>query len=177
MINHPNGKVRSRSRKLFGNEVSSDRAKVVAAYQKTLDLKGNARRGEKLFEKNCSICHKVGDKGHQVGPDFASVLNKSDADLLISILDPNREAQPNFTSYTLITEQGRIHTGIIASETATSITLRRAEGKQDVILRSNIDTLVSSGKSIMPEGLEKDISPQQLADLLKFIRTIKPVKK
>ncbi|MCH7686002.1 MAG: c-type cytochrome [Planctomycetes bacterium] len=177
LLNHPNANVRSRSRKLFGNEVSSDRAKVVAAYQKTLDLEGDIQRGGKLFEKNCSICHKVGDKGHQVGPDFASVLNKSDADLIISILDPNREAQPNFTSYTLITQQGRIHTGIITAETATSITLRRAEGKQDVILRSNIDMLVSSGKSIMPEGLEKDISPQQLADLLKFIRTIKPVKK
>jgi putative membrane-bound dehydrogenase-like protein len=177
LLNHPNANVRTRSQKLFGNEVSSNRAKVVAAFQETLELEGNVQSGRKLFEKNCSICHKVGDKGHQVGPDFTSVLNKSDADLIISILDPNREAQPNFTSYTLITQQGRIHTGIIKAETATSITLRRAEGKEDIILRSNIDTLVSSGKSIMPEGLEKDISPQQLSDLLKFIRTIKPVKK
>ena len=174
LLNHTNDKIRTRARKLFGSETSTDRAKVVAAHQKVLQLNGDAERGKQLFQKKCSICHRVGNVGHQVAPDLASAQNKSPADLLIAILDPNREAQPNFMTYTLATQQGKLFNGIIATETATSVTLRRAEGKQDVVLRSNIDKLVSNGKSLMPEGFEKDITPIQMADLIAFVRSIKP---
>ena len=98
--------------------------------------------------------------------------NKSAADLLITILDPNREAQPNFNVYTVVTLQGQIITGIIATETSNSITLRRAEGKQDVILRSNIDELISTGTSLMPEGFEKELTPQNIADVIAFVKSI-----
>lgn len=177
LMNYPNDGIRARARKLFGGEVTGNRAEVVAIYQPVLDLNGDAARGEAVFKKNCLTCHRVGKDGYAVGPDLASTLNKSDADLLIAILDPNREAQPNFTSYTVVTEQGKILNGLIAAETATSLTLRRAEGKEDVVLRRNIETLVSNGKSLMPEGLEKEISPEQMADLLRFLRTIKPAQK
>ena len=92
--------------------------------------------------------------------------------MLIAILDPNREAQPNYNTYTILTDGGRSYSGIIATETANSITLRRAEAKEDVILRSNIDELISSGVSLMPEGLEKDLSPQDVADVIAFIKSI-----
>jgi putative heme-binding domain-containing protein len=118
----------------------------------------------------------MGTVGHQVAPPLASVSNKSSADLLIAILDPSREAQPNFNTYTVVSLQGKIYTGIIVTETANSITLRRAEAKEDVVLRSNIDVLQSSGKSLMPEGLEKDLKPQDIADVIAFIKTIKPAK-
>ena len=100
--------------------------------------------------------------------------NKSPADLLIAVLDPNREAQPNFNVYNVVTQQGRTFNGIIAGEDANSITLRRAEAKQDVILRSNIDELISTGVSLMPEGLEKDLARQDLADVITFVKSIKP---
>ena len=112
--------------------------------------------------------------GHQVAPNLASVQNKSVADLLLAVLDPNREAQPNYYVYTVITLQGRVHNGIIATETASSLTLRRAEAKEDVVLRSNIDELLSTGVSLMPEGLEKELSKRDLADVLSFIKSIKP---
>ena len=101
-------------------------------------------------------------------PELTSVQNKSAADLLIAILDPNREAQPNFNTYTVVTENGLVFNGIIAAETANSITLKRAEAKQDVILRTNIEALAATGVSLMPEGLEKDLSPQDLADVIAF---------
>ena len=66
--------------------------------------------------------------------------------------------------------------GIIASETATSITLKRAEGKQDVVLRNNIDELLSNGVSLMPEGLEKELTAQDLADVIAFIKQSKELK-
>jgi putative heme-binding domain-containing protein len=99
------------------------------------------------------------------------VQNKSEADLLIAILDPNREALPKFQTYTAITEQGKIYTGIIASETSASLTLKRAEAKEDVILREMIEELISNGTSLMPEGLEKDLDRQGLADIIAAIKS------
>lgn len=176
LLNHPNDAVRTTARKLFGGDVTPDRTKVVADYQKVLDLQADATRGRAVFLQKCAVCHKVGSEGSQVGPELASTQNKSPADLLLAILDPNREAQPNYTNYTLVTKEGKVVTGMIAAESAGSITLRRAEGKQDTVLRSNIDSLTSSGKSIMPEGLEKDLGPQQLADVIAFVKTIRPTK-
>lgn len=174
LLNHGDARVRARSRHLFGGEVNTDRAKVVAEYQNVLDLDGEAARGRAVFTKKCAVCHQVGGLGHQVAPNLASVQNKSSADLLIAVLDPNREAQPNFNVYNVVTQQGRTFTGIITAESANSITLLRAEAKQDVILRSNIDELVSTGVSLMPEGLEKDLTRQDLADVISFVKSIKP---
>lgn len=174
LLNHPNTQVRERSRRLFGSEVNSNRAKVVSEYQNVLDLDGDITRGKVIFGKKCSVCHQVGELGHRVAPDLASVQNKSPADLLIAILDPNREAQPNFNVYNVITQQGRTINGMIAAEDANSITLRRAEAKQDVILRTNIDELIATGVSLMPEGLEKDLTRQDLADVIAFVKSIKP---
>lgn len=174
LMNHPNSAISKRSRELFGSDVVSDRSKVVAEYQDVLSLGGDITRGQAVFKKICSACHKVGEVGSQVAPDLASVKNKSDADLLVSILDPNREAQPNFNVYTVVTNQGRVYNGIIAAESAGSITLKRAEGKQDTVLRSNIDQMISTGLSLMPAGLEKDLTRQDLADVIAFVKSIKP---
>ena len=172
LMSHRDKTIAGRSKKLFGNGVSTNRSKVVADYQNVLELSGDAGRGREVFKKTCSVCHRVGDLGHKVAPDLASVKNKSEADLLISILDPNREAQPNFNVYTVVTNQGRTYNGIIASESSSSITLRRAEAKEDVLLRSNVDEMVATGLSLMPEGLEKDLTPQQIADVITFVKTI-----
>jgi len=96
---------------------------------------------------------------------------------LINILDPNREAQPNFMTYTLVTVEGRVLTGIVAAETANTVTLTRAEGKQDIVPRSRIEMLVSNGKSLMPEGLEKELSPRALRDVVAWIKGLKPASK
>jgi len=174
LLKHPTASIRKRAIEVLGGDVSTNRGKVVADYQDVLKLTGDTNRGLAVFKKKCSVCHRVGEVGHQVAPNLASVQNKSVSDLLVAVLDPNREAQPNYNVYTVITLQGRVHNGIIATETASSLTLRRAESKEDVILRTNIDELVSTGVSLMPEGLEKEMSKQDLADVLSFIKSIKP---
>ena len=174
LLKHPNAAIRERSEELLGGEVSSDRAKVVAQHQNVLDLDSDVGRGLEVFKMKCFACHRVGTVGHQVAPDLASVQNKSPGDLLIAILDPNREAQPNFNTYNVLTDSGKIFNGIIAAETANSITLRRAEAKEDVIFRDTIEEFLSTGVSLMPEGLEKDLSPQDLADVIAFVKSIKP---
>ncbi len=178
LLQHPNEAIRNAAKKVVGGDVVSNRAKVIADFQKAIgNLQGDATRGKVVFQKICAVCHQVGDIGKPVGPNLASTMNKTPADLLVNILDPNREALPTFTTYTVVTDQGTILSGIIGAESATSITLLRSDGAQDVILRANIDELVSSGISLMPEGLEKDITPAQMADVIEFVRNIPPAKK
>jgi putative heme-binding domain-containing protein len=173
LLNHPTAAIKARAAKVIGSAGDSNRRAVVDSYRDVLDLAADAERGRAAFATKCSICHKLGDAGHNVGPDIVSVQNKSPDDLLIAILDPNREAQPNFTAYNLILTNGQVLNGIIVSESAASVTLRRAEGKEDVVPRGDIDELISSGRTLMPEGLEKDISRQDIADLIAFIKSLR----
>src|SRR5262249_8687616 len=91
-------------------------------------------------------------------------------DLLIAILDPNREVDPRYLEYIVVTKAGKLYTGRIVVETATSITLRRAEGAEDVILRTDIDTIQATAKSLMPEGLESQLSWQDAADVIAYLQ-------
>ncbi len=172
--NHPRPEIKAKAAELFGKQLSSDRAAVVKKFESVLDLKSDAVRGREVFLKICSKCHKHGNKGHAVAPPIVSVQNKSPRDLLISILDPNREAQPNFTAYSIQTTDGRVLSGLIASETPAGITLRRAEGREDFVPRAKIDAMISSGRTLMPDGLEKELKPQDLADVIAFVKSLKP---
>jgi putative heme-binding domain-containing protein len=104
-----------------------------------------------------------------VGPDLSGVSARPAEALLIDLLDPNRQVTPNFVTYTAITQQGQVLSGLIASETASGVTLRRAEGAQDFVLRDQIDQLRATGKSLMPEGIEQSLTAQDIADLLDFL--------
>jgi putative heme-binding domain-containing protein len=174
LMNHPNPKTRNRARAVFAADRTGNIATALEKYRPALDLAARTDRGRAVYEARCATCHRIGDFGHAVGPDLVSVQNKSPADLLVAILDPNREAQPNYISYALVTHQGTVHTGIIVAESAAGVTLRRADAKEDRILRSQIEELVSTGKSLMPEGLEKDIPPPAMADLIAFIKSLRP---
>jgi putative heme-binding domain-containing protein len=111
-----------------------------------------------------------------VAPDFATLRERTPESILEHTLDPNREVLPEYLSYAAVTRDGRVLTGIIASETEISITLRRAEGVEEVVSRSELARLESSGVSLMPEGLEKDLTPQDLADIIAAIRAEAPEK-
>jgi putative heme-binding domain-containing protein len=172
LMSHPDPEIRRRAHRLFEIDLPSDRSRIVATYRRGLDVRGNADRGRAIYEQRCSICHRARERGHAVGPDLMSVQNKSPADLLLAILDPSREMQPNYVAYTLVTNRGEVRSGIIAAESSTAVTLRRAEGKEDRVLRTDIEELVSTGKSLMPEGFEKDISVAQMADLIAYIKSL-----
>jgi putative heme-binding domain-containing protein len=172
LLNHPKSEVRDRAKKLLAGDVDANRAKVIADYQPALETAGDIAKGKLLFQQKCSNCHQIAGVGHVVGPNLQSVANKSPADLLIAILDPNREAQPNFATYVVETQDGKVLNGLLVADTATSVTLRRAESKEDVVLRSNIETIATSGKSLMPEGFEKDIPPAAVADLLAYLKSL-----
>jgi putative heme-binding domain-containing protein len=143
---------------------------VLAEYRPALALKADSARGRGVFEKRCSVCHKIGDVGVEFAPDISDSRERTPIQLLTDILQPNRAIDSNYFSYTAITNDGRTHTGVLAAETSTSVTLRQQDGKSETLRRDEIEELNSNGVSIMPEGLEKDIPPQDMADLISFIK-------
>ena len=150
---------------------------MIETYQAALTLSGNLEQGTAVFKKSCAACHKLGEVGHAVGPDLTALSDRSPAYMLAHVLDPNRAVEARYLSYTLITTDGRTFSGMLAGETSTSVTLLAQENKQHVVLRGEIEELAASGKSLMPEGVEKDISPQAMADLLAYLATLGPPRK
>lgn len=165
--------IRARASKLFAGTTLSKRQDVVTAYQKALQIKGDASRGKAVFKKDCSACHRLEGVGETIGADLLGIRDRGLEAVMLNILDPNREVKPQFLSYFLAADSGRIVTGMITAETANSITIRRADGTSETILRVNIEELRSTGLSFMPEGLEKQIDTAAMADLLAYLSSIK----
>src|SRR5204863_3313156 len=115
------------------------------------DLKGDPARGLALFTKHCAVCHKLGDVGKEVGPDLASLADKSTDAMLIAVLDPNRAVEARYVNYLAETKNGQSFSGVLTSETGNSSTLVGVHGKEQMILRSNLEPLSSTGQSTTPD--------------------------
>jgi putative membrane-bound dehydrogenase-like protein len=171
LFDNPDVRIRQRARKLLaGQATSAERKEVLARYQSCLTLKPDTRRGKDVFEQQCMKCHQLNGRGTAVGPDLAAVQDRPDASILVDVLDPSSTIVAGYRAYTVIARDGKVYTGVLAAETATSVTLRRENGQQDVVLRKDIDDMAASSKSLMPDGLEKLINPQDMADLLGYLR-------
>jgi putative membrane-bound dehydrogenase-like protein len=162
--------IRERATKLLADAIPADRQKVLAEYQVVLKMPSEAKRGLEVFKKNCAACHRVGGIGVDVAPDISDSRVKTAEQLLTDILQPNRAIDGNYISYTLLTKDGRSLVGVIASETATGVTIKQQEGKSVTLLRSEIEQMQSNGISLMPEGVEKEINHQQMADVISYIK-------
>ncbi|MBL9093726.1 MAG: c-type cytochrome, partial [Planctomycetaceae bacterium] len=160
---------KARVAKLLGSQMLGRRADVIAAYREALTMPGNVETGRLHFKKNCSSCHKAEGFGHEIGPNLASIKTRGADAILTNVLDPSREVNPQFVNYEAVTDDGRTITGLIAAESATAVTLKRAEGQQDTVLRVNLEELSSTGLSLMPEGLEKTLDKQALADVIAYL--------
>ena len=165
----PDEGVRSRAIKLLESMAGSSRDEVIRAYQVSLTLKGDRERGAALFKQNCSTCHQIGSVGNQVGPNLATMKNRGPEAILTNVLDPNREVNPAWRDYVAVTVDGTTHNGVLVSESASTLTLRRAEAKETSLLRADLEALRDTGRSLMPEGLEKNLDPQAMADLVTWM--------
>jgi putative membrane-bound dehydrogenase-like protein len=178
LLNHRDKEIRTLAARVFEGAVSADRRKVLASYNDALTLTGDSQRGKAVFAKSCAVCHRLENVGHTVGPDLQAQANKTPLFLLTEILDPNRNVDSRYLAYNAVTRAGRTFSGILAAEDSTSITLRSQEGKEQVLLRTELDELQSTGKSLMPEGLEKELKKQDIADLIAYLtRSPSPAKR
>jgi putative heme-binding domain-containing protein len=107
--------------------------------------------------------------GTRIGPELTGMAVHTKEHLLTDILDPSRSVEGNFRAYSVVMKSGRILTGLLASESKTAIELYDAEGKKQTLLREEIDELVATPKSLMPDGFEKQVSRKDLTDLLEFL--------
>ncbi len=169
--------LQARAEKVLDASSASDRGKLITQYTTAFGSTGNPAKGKELFQKSCSVCHKLSGLGHEVGPDLAMVANKSPGWLIQEILDPSRNLDTRYTQYVVATRQGQTFSGLLAEESATSITLKMQEGRTQTILRSDIEEMTSPGKSLMPEGLEKEIAPAAMTDLVAYLTSQLPPPK
>jgi len=147
-----------------------DRAKVVASYDSVPSLKGVPAHGHELFRQICGVCHRLKGDGNEVGPDLAMVADKPFDWLLISIFDPNAAVEERYQAHTIKLKSGVELSGILSAETGNNIVLRMPGGVDFPVLRSDIVTEKSTGRSLMPDGLETLLKPQDAADIISWLR-------
>ena len=141
----PMPSMRERASKVLAKFAPPQRSEALARYQAALKLAGDPRRGTNVFAKNCQTCHQRQGQGHRVGPDLSGIAGRAPEALLSDIIDPNREVAPDFATLSVATRGGQVFAGLLAEETATTLKLRRAEGVEDTLLRSEIDELAPPG--------------------------------
>lgn len=164
--------VRTLATKLAAANRPADRVEVLTNYRPALETAGDATRGKELFKKTCAACHKLQGVGHEIGPNLAAMKNRGPEAILVNVLDPNREVNPQYLNYLLLTTDGRSLSGILTGETATSVTLKKQENATETVLRVDIENLKSTGLSLMPVGMEKQVDKQGMADLLEYLKGV-----
>lgn len=165
-----NEETKRRAELLFSDSGVSNRQEAIDQMKPALALSGNLEAGKVVFERICANCHQHGTIGNEVGPALTEIGRKSKETLMHDILDPNAAADPEYINHRLETKDGTIHMGIIAHENDDEITIKKMGGESVNIPKSEIESFRSLGSSLMMEGLENSMSPQEMADLLEFLQ-------
>ena len=171
LLRYPDAAIAERSQRLLLESQSSTRKEIVDHYRQALELQSEVGRGKAVYVRVCANCHRRENDGHEVGPNLATVTNHTSEKLLINVLDPNADIQPGYQAYNVLLENGEVLSGLLAGETANSITIKLANGSTRTISRLEIEELRNSNMSFMPEGLEATLTQQDLSDLIAFLQS------
>lgn len=172
LFDYPDKEIAARGKAIYERADNQRDQSLYERYRPALELEGDPVAGEAIHKDRCAQCHKLGESGFALGPDLKSVKSNSPDVLLTNILYPSRAIQPGFTDYVIETTDGRVLNGIIGADTGAAIVLRRGGGEEETVMRSQIKSLRDTSLSIMPEGLEDGLSPQDMANLLAFIKSL-----
>jgi putative heme-binding domain-containing protein len=162
-----------------------DRAALVASYAKEIAAfeappSGAGRqplvratvsdaRGAELFARHCMACHQISGHGPSFGPDLAVISSLPREMVIGKTLDPSRDLLPSQSGAVVVTKSGQVLYGSITLETPNAISLRRSDGQDTTLLRSQLAEVHATDRSSMPEGFESILSPADMADLLAFL--------
>ncbi len=167
---HPNRQIAQQAAALLDTLSPAARAKgdIIASLTPEIEKPGDAAKGQALFTGTCSSCHKLGAIGKtEVGPPLNGMGSHGRTSLLAHIIDPNREVDPSYWQWNVTTKSGQTLAGVIASENATSVTLRNTAGDVE-IKKEEIATRENTRRSLMPEGFEA-LGAESLRDILTFM--------
>ena len=169
---HADQDVRARAIAIFGEASGATSSEQAQRYAPSLTLPGDAIRGRAIYQTRCASCHRAAGEGFDLGPDLLTVAAAGRESLLANILEPNREVAPRFEAWTAKLQDGEIVSGLLSAERPESVSIRVAGGVEQVVVRSSLTALASTGKSLMPEGLDEGLSAEAMADLLRFIESL-----
>jgi putative heme-binding domain-containing protein len=178
LLHNRSAQVAIRAGHVLSAGVNADRQKVIDQYVAAMGpLSGTAERGRAVFARVCAVCHRLDGTGTSFGPDLASLADRSRSYLATHILDPNRVIEPSYLLYIATALDGQATAGILAEESGDSVTMLGLDGSRRTLLRSQLQSLASTGRSPMPDGLEGAVNPQEMADLVAFIGGVDSLKK
>ncbi len=172
LASHPDKDISDRAKKLLalgGGLPSPDRQKVIEDLKHLLAKSGSVETGKKMFTQHCAKCHKYAGEGTQIGPDLTGFAVHPKEELLIHIIDPSRSVEGNFKAYRVVTADERTIIGILGATTGTSVEVIDGEAKRHALAKDDIASLKETDKSLMPEGFEKVMKPEEMGDLLEFL--------
>jgi putative heme-binding domain-containing protein len=165
-----NENTKRRARALFSDTEISNRKDVIERMRPALQLSGSPEKGALVFGSTCSSCHMHGSTGKDVGPSLNEMNRKSRESIMHEILDPNAAVDTKYISHRLETKSGELHIGIVDAENDRFITIKKMGGEKVTVNRSDMKSFRSLGNSLMPEGLEGNLTHQQMADLLAYLQ-------
>jgi putative membrane-bound dehydrogenase-like protein len=171
LVSHRNGDIQKRASALLAAVEAGDRMQAYQRLRETvLRLTGSVTNGKQVFATRCAACHTVDGTGGELGPDLSGIRNQPADAILLHALVPDYEITPGYQAYVVETRDGRTLFGRLESEAPNSLTLRDGASQQHVILRSDVATVSASTRSLMPAGLERSMSEQELADVIAYLK-------
>ncbi|RPI77948.1 MAG: hypothetical protein EHM42_13410 [Planctomycetaceae bacterium] len=136
---------------------------------------GSPYNGRKLFLASCGKCHLLFEEGGQIGPNLTS-YNRADLHaMLVNVVNPSAQIREGFENFVAVTRDGRTLNGFIVDQDSRVVVIRGGDGQTTSLRRDELDELAASLQSLMPEGLLKDYSEQQLRDLFSYLRATQPL--
>jgi putative heme-binding domain-containing protein len=169
---HKSESLRQMATDLFGTPESTSFTQRREKYAPALAMSGEAVRGRGIYQQRCASCHRAHSEGTALGPDLLTVAGAGRESLLTNILDPNREVAPRFEAWTAVLTDGEEVTGTLMEQNGERVVLQAAGNLNRAIAPADIKSLASSGRSLMPEGLDEGLTPEEMADLLRFIEEL-----
>ncbi|MDP6469325.1 MAG: c-type cytochrome [Pirellulaceae bacterium] len=160
--------------------VAEDREKLMAKYKKMITPSAiagaDASRGRAVFKKTCAACHVLYGEGGKIGPELTG-SNRANLDyILLNSVDPSYDVPDGYKLVLISTVDGRVINGVVAEEDGTRVVLKTVEQPTVVIAKEDIETRRVSPKSMMPDGQLEQMKPQEVIDLIKYLRTTEQVE-
>ena len=170
---HPDKAVAARANALLDKLMpgAKEKAEIIAKFLPEVTKPGNAANGKAMYAAACAVCHKFGDAGNiEAGPTLTGMGSHGAAELLVHIIDPNREVDPTYWQWNITTKKGETLAGVITTENNASLTLRNQGGDTE-IRKEDIASRVNTQRSLMPEGLD-GLGPENLRDILAYMTEV-----
>jgi putative membrane-bound dehydrogenase-like protein len=146
-----------------------------SAAQRAVQARGNAERGKTLFARqSCRACHTDADGQTPRGPHLVDIGKRySAAELVEAILKPSARIAQGYEAYSFATADGRVVSGFVVSESGATVQVRDASGMLHQLKRTEIEERKRQDPSIMPEGIAASLTPEELADVVAYLQSLK----